>query len=67
MAQLLTGGPRSPVFARATGPSRSSSVVVSAVASRNELVPRGSPLSLKVHSSLEVRGAGVGGRCRTIL
>ena len=47
----LTGGPRSPVFARATGPSPSSSVAVSAVASRDELVPRDSPLSLKVHSS----------------
>ena len=47
----LTGGPRSPVFARATGPSRSSSVALSAVASRDELVPQDSPLSLKVHSS----------------
>ena len=35
----LMGSPRSPVFARATGPSQSSSVALSAVASRNELVP----------------------------
>ena len=51
----MTGGPRSPVFARATGPSRSSSVALSAVASRDELVSRDSPLLLKVHASLEAR------------
>ena len=51
----LTGGPRSPVLARATGPSRSSSEDFCAVASRDELVPRDSPLSLKVCSSLEAR------------
>ena len=35
----LSGGPWSPVFARVTGPSRSSSDAFSAVASRDELVP----------------------------
>ena len=52
---ILTGGPRSHAFARVTGPSRSSSIALSAVASRDDYVPRDSPLLLLVHSSLEAR------------
>ena len=51
----LTGGPRSPVFAWVTGPSQPSSDAFSAVASRDELIPRDSSLSLEVHSFLEAR------------
>ena len=51
----LTGGPRSPVVAGETGPSQPSSDAFSTVACRDELIPRDSSLSLKVHSSLEAR------------
>ena len=51
----LTGGPWSPVVAWGTGPSQPSSDAFSAVASLDELIPRDSSLSLKVHSSLEAR------------
>ena len=51
----LTGGPRSPVVAWGTGPSQPSSDAFYAVASLDELIPRDSSLSLKVHSSLEAR------------
>ena len=63
-ASVLTGGLRPPVFARATGPSRSSSIALSTVA-----IPRDSPLSLKVQYIRPWKrgGAGLGGRCRTIL
>ena len=51
----LADDPRSPGFARAAGPSRSPSDVLSAVASQGALVPRADPPSLPVPLHREVK------------